>query len=453
MLDLRGATFKVTHNFDHPTKRAMQCPAPAADGSGDFYMSQAQGSVKPESIQISRQLKSTGINYRRHSTMRLVKAGHGSTIATLMIDGQLHVIGNFWGKLQSCPYVPGVDISKGDPRVKPIWSKSYAYIDHEAKTVCLRSGNAFWLYEYLGNDLLGAKLGEASKDMASAGPSQGYCTLKVDDDYQLFTMWDYGRATSKPAVVVGSLTTGKKLYPLSARLFSSGRNEPESGFGQGGKFYLGMARAKGEGVAIEFTPKIELPPVEPPVTVARLTGNDVASYQPLWSPAPEDSFAFVKATQGTLYVNPFRGIQVGKARDRGLVVGHYHYLDKGKDVIKQASHFSSKADIQPGDLLVLDWEGGSKRPTVAEAAGFIAAVKNLRPRNKVLLYCNRSDWMTTTVKAPEGLWIAEYGVKAPGTKTDWVFWQYTDKPIDRNWCKFGTLPELKAFATELEPPV
>lgn len=208
------------------------------------------------------------------------------------------------------------------------------------------------------------------------------------------------------------------------------------------------------------TATIPAGPPQPPEPAAevRLHGADVSSYQPGWTPATGDEFAMVKASQGTGYRNPEARAQLDGARADGLAVGHYHYLEKGKPEA-QAAHFVASADIRRGDTLWCDWEGSwsaGKHPSVEDAAAFIAEVKRLRPRNKVGLYCNRSDWMTTSVKAGDGLWIAEYGVKKPNTKTDWVFWQYADhtatgKSLDQNWSRFTSRAELDAWRMEFDP--
>lgn len=194
-------------------------------------------------------------------------------------------------------------------------------------------------------------------------------------------------------------------------------------------------------------------PPDPPEV--RLHGVDVSSYQKGWTPAPSDSFVFVKATQGTGYANPEAVDQLAAGRAADLQIGHYHYLN-ANNAVPQARYFVDQADIHSGDLLACDWEGIWKsggHPSVEDAAQFIAEVKRLCPENKVGLYCNRSDWTSTTVKAGDFLWVAEYGVKAPATKTDWAFWQYTDKPLDMNLSRFETLNELKTWARETPPPI
>lgn len=177
-----------------------------------------------------------------------------------------------------------------------------------------------------------------------------------------------------------------------------------------------------------------------------ITGVDVSSHQPGWRPAASDSFVFVKATENTDYANPERHNQLDAARAKGLAVGHYHYLHPGA-AKRQAAWFVSKADIRAGEILWLDWENTDDgHPSVDDAAEFIAEVKRLRPRNKVGLYCNRSDWMNTKVKAGDALWLAQYGVDKPDIPGPWDFWQWTDTPIDQNRSRFPSLAALKAWA-------
>lgn len=448
MLDIRASlTPRISHVFALASNRAMQCPA-IDPKTGEFYVSQAQGTIKPESIQISR--NSLGPIRRRLSTMRLVKAGHGSMIAVLRRNGVLGIVTNAWGALVWVPYRPG-DIVKGDARTEPIWRGTYAYIDHEAQTVCLGAGGGFTLYELVG-DQLGKVIGKTVRGVTSTGPGQGFCTIKSEGAFYLFTMWDYGRARSRPTVAAGSFATGGLLYRKSARVLPSTytRQEPEAGFGIGGVFHLGMSVIKGgkkQGVALAFhTPRAAV--VVPPPAPMALEGNDVASYQPLWAPKPADGFAFVKATQGTGYANPFRASQIEKSRKLGLVVGHYHFLEPGNPV-GQAAHFIAKADTKPGDLLWCDFEGDwakNEHPSVSDAAEFMAEVSRLRPENLVGLYCNASDWASTAVKSGDALWIAEYGVKVPSIPAKWDFWQYTDKPIDQNRSRFTNMADLRAWA-------
>lgn len=183
--------------------------------------------------------------------------------------------------------------------------------------------------------------------------------------------------------------------------------------------------------------------------MSMLHGVDVSGHQPDWTPGSNDSFVFVKATEGRTYVSKSAANQLKAARAKGLQIGHYHFLHPG-NAKAQAAWFTSKADIKTGDLLVCDFEDTNDgHPSATDAAAFIAEVKRLKPDNKVGLYCNKSDWRTTGVKAGDFLWIATWGTTTtPTTTPAWSFWQYTDKPIDQNHAnpKWATLAELKAWA-------
>jgi Glycosyl hydrolases family 25 len=99
---------------------------------------------------------------------------------------------------------------------------------------------------------------------------------------------------------------------------------------------------------------------------------------------------------------------------------------------------------------VCDWEKTSGgHPSVDDAKNFIAEVKRLKPDHKCGLYCNKSDWLNTSVKKGDFLWIASWSKELTGVG-DWDFWQYTDTPLDRNWAnpKWKTQDDLRAWALQ-----
>lgn len=178
-----------------------------------------------------------------------------------------------------------------------------------------------------------------------------------------------------------------------------------------------------------------------------LHGVDVSSHQTGWSPASDDVFVFVKATEGTSYVNPAHDDQVAVARAAGLVVGHYHWLVAGK-TSAQLDYFIEHANIEPGDLIALDWEDSSN-PSSDEKDQWIRDAQQRLSGHRVGLYCNRDWWINHDVSSFAGdfLWIAEYGVDAPNIKADWIFWQYTSTPIDQNvTASFDDVDALRAWA-------
>lgn len=183
-----------------------------------------------------------------------------------------------------------------------------------------------------------------------------------------------------------------------------------------------------------------------------LHGVDVSGHQgPGWQPAAGDAFVFVKATEGSTYFSEDSVAQLRTARAKDMQVGHYHFMVPG-NAARQAAWFVAKADIQPGDILACDWENHKDgHPSVEDAAIFIAEVKRLRPGHRVGLYCNKSDWLNTAVKAGDFLWIARYTTDTePGISSSWAFWQYTSEPIDQNRAsaRWATLADLKTWAAQ-----
>lgn len=181
-------------------------------------------------------------------------------------------------------------------------------------------------------------------------------------------------------------------------------------------------------------------------------GIDVSSYQSTTLPAKANGkkvdFVFVKATEGTGYINPNMKAQAADARRKGLVLGFYHFVRPGS-MAAQAKYFVEKCDSVEGDLLVLDWEDPGVSNSDKNA--FIAEVKRLRgATHRVGLYCNVSFWKTRDKgsKCGDFLWIAHYGVSAgkPGIQDRWVIHQYTDKTIDTNVADFSSRAEMKKWA-------
>jgi GH25 family lysozyme M1 (1,4-beta-N-acetylmuramidase) len=202
-------------------------------------------------------------------------------------------------------------------------------------------------------------------------------------------------------------------------------------------------------------------------------GIDVASYQgkvnwASWK-AKGKSFAYVKATEGTSYKNPYFAAQYGGAAKAGLIRGAYHFASpNGKAGYLQARYFvahgggwtATGGQTLPG---VLDIEynpygstcyGLSKKKMVAWISSFTREYKKLTGKDAVIY--TTTDWWktctgaTTTFTSTNPLWVARYGTTSPGALPgSWktaTFWQYTSSPIDSD--RFSnTYARLKVLAT------
>lgn len=187
-------------------------------------------------------------------------------------------------------------------------------------------------------------------------------------------------------------------------------------------------------------------------------GIDVSSHQGKVSWAKHakarKQFAYVKATEGTTYRNPYFRGQYDGAAGSGLIRGAYHFASpSGSSGKKQAAYFvkhggawTADGQTLPG---VLDIEynpygktcyGLSKKKMVAWVNSFVVEYKRLTTRDAVIY--TTTDWWTrctgntTKFSSTNPLWLARYGTKDPGKlpgSWQWAtFWQFTSTPLDQN---------------------
>lgn len=205
----------------------------------------------------------------------------------------------------------------------------------------------------------------------------------------------------------------------------------------------------------------------------RVKGMDVASHQGYvdwdywWKEGKR--FVFIKATEGTSYINPFYEHAWKGSRKVGMLRGAYHFARPDTSSgSAQAKYFVANGGGGKGDGWtlpgVLDIEFG-------EAVGvatcynrspqfltnwiddFVTTYEKLTGR-KAIIYTNTSWWHQCVGShksfKDNPLWIANYdgqvGALPPGWETH-TFWQYTDTPLDQNYFK-GSYAKLKEMASK-----
>jgi hypothetical protein len=184
-----------------------------------------------------------------------------------------------------------------------------------------------------------------------------------------------------------------------------------------------------------------------------IEGQDWAGYQASAPPTKGLSFVFVKATEGSSYVNPKHDTQVAHVRADGLVVGHYHFQRPGSPTA-QAAYFLAHAKPRPGDLLACDWE--DKAVPEADKNAFIRAVQKAQPGLQTGLYANRDFWLNRDDSGFCGsfLWIADPSAPKgqPRVEHPWLFHQYSEAGgTDRNVGNFTSAAALRAWADGTTP--
>lgn len=145
------------------------------------------------------------------------------------------------------------------------------------------------------------------------------------------------------------------------------------------------------------------------------------------------SFAFIKATEGLLSVDPYFQRNWREAPKAGILCGAYHYFHPAKNGKWQARFFLQTVKMDSGDLPpVVDIETldkGSPERMRKELQGFLDFVEQ-KTGSKPVIYSGLSfyvDYLAGYVDAYP-LWIANYNQPelqiSPQTK--WAFWQHSE---------------------------
>ena len=144
-------------------------------------------------------------------------------------------------------------------------------------------------------------------------------------------------------------------------------------------------------------------------------------------------FAFIKATEGVLLVDPYFQRNWREAPKAGLVCGAYHFFRPRKDGKTQAKFFLQVVTIEKGDLPpVVDIEGldgVSATKMRTELSDFLTYVE-MQTKVRPIIYTGLKfyeDYLSGNFD-DYPLWIAHYyRPKLRLDKSRWNFWQHSDK--------------------------
>ncbi|MGF7239584.1 MAG: GH25 family lysozyme [Frankia sp.] len=180
-------------------------------------------------------------------------------------------------------------------------------------------------------------------------------------------------------------------------------------------------------------------------------GIDVASFQhpndvAINWPAVRNAnirFAFVKATEGTSYTNPYFAADYRDAHSAGIAVGAYHYARPALPIstaVSQATYFVRHADLAPGlgrisPVLDLEATGGLNasqlRSWTLTYLRTIATLTGLKPTLYTFYAFWTNDVSNSTAFTKYPLWLSIWnGASSPGALpggwSGWRFWQYAN---------------------------
>ncbi|MFC6865834.1 lysozyme [Haloechinothrix salitolerans] len=177
-------------------------------------------------------------------------------------------------------------------------------------------------------------------------------------------------------------------------------------------------------------------------------------------------FAYVKATEGTGYRNPYFTQQYVGSYDVGMIRGAYHFaLPDRSSGAAQARYFAERGGAWSADgqtlpgALDLEYNpygetcyGKSKRAMRAWITDFHDTYREHTGRAPVIY--TSANWWNQCVGDGHGfeetvpLWVARYADKVGDLPAGWdfhTFWQYSNDPIDQNTFN-GTRKQLEAVA-------
>ena len=174
---------------------------------------------------------------------------------------------------------------------------------------------------------------------------------------------------------------------------------------------------------------------------ATVSGVDVSDHQNTqsWGTALQSGrqYAFVKATEGTTFINADFKKDWAGTRQAGVLRGSYHFLVPADDPTAQADQFlATTGTLQPDDLPpVLDWETADPTVTseqlVSRAQVWLDRVQKSTGRTPII-YTNPSYWQQ--LGSPAGfdrypLFIADYDVQCPRVPLPWKMWTFWQHAI------------------------
>ncbi|GIH13392.1 GH25 family lysozyme [Rugosimonospora africana] len=213
-------------------------------------------------------------------------------------------------------------------------------------------------------------------------------------------------------------------------------------------------------------------PVGYPVTGVDVSSNDHTGGRSIdWAGQARAGvkFAYVKATEGTGYVNPYFDSDYHAAKNQGIFVGAYHFArpDRGNPVgqadalVNNAQYANDGLTLVP--FLDIEWPYAALGLpacwglSTAQMSAWIGAFVNevqARIGKPPMIYTNSNWWNPCTGNnATFGylpLDVAAYTTSPPVLPAGWnrfTIWQYADGPWPGDKDAFnGSLAELAAFA-------
>ena len=148
-----------------------------------------------------------------------------------------------------------------------------------------------------------------------------------------------------------------------------------------------------------------------------MNGIDISSYQAELNAGivPSD-FVFIKATEGTKYINPTWREQAGQVTQANKLLGFYHFASTGNPIAEADFFISVVKDYIGKAVLVLDFEAGAINAWGnVGARQFLNRVKEKTGINPMIYMSaevtRQFNWSITS--GNNALWVAQYASMSP----------------------------------------
>ena len=146
---------------------------------------------------------------------------------------------------------------------------------------------------------------------------------------------------------------------------------------------------------------------------------------------PKVKFAYIKATEGSDYIDPRYKHNIKEARRHGLKVGSYHFLTNKSSAKSQFINFAKTASRDEQDLIpIIDvevcnrWSSQQLRDSLKVFADLLEDYYGCKP----MIYTSEKFFTKHLGRAfaDYPLFIAKYNTVQPNVGYKWILWQFSD---------------------------
>ncbi|MEK6916500.1 MAG: GH25 family lysozyme, partial [Nanoarchaeota archaeon] len=206
-------------------------------------------------------------------------------------------------------------------------------------------------------------------------------------------------------------------------------------------------------VVLEQPQKPEQLPLEP--QEGPIEGIDISHWQGTinWPQVKQagKQFVFIKATEGTNFLDDKFYVNIKEAKDAGLLVGAYHFARPDANTGANGARQEARYFAQIVNNFLKEGEGYLRPVLDLERSGsgltewvhsFMEEFKS-QTGVEPILYTNPNYLNNILDSSVDkyGLWVANYGVLQPTIAKNWDFWQYSDS---------GTVPGINNQDVDLD---